>query len=77
MREFSRTRRPLIQRGGARICPGSDFARIETLVTIHYLVTRFKWKLCCLDNSFSRNPFPVFSDGMLIEIEPKDSVRIH
>ncbi|MFQ6644561.1 hypothetical protein Gotur_019268 [Gossypium turneri] len=63
--------------GGARICPGNEFARIETLVTIHYLVTRFKWKLCCLDNSFSRNPFPVFSDGMLIAIEPKDSVRIH
>ncbi|TYG48449.1 hypothetical protein ES288_D10G015100v1 [Gossypium darwinii] len=58
--------------GGARICPGNEFARIETLVTIHYLVTRFKWKLCCLDNSFSRNPFPVFNDGMLIEIEPKD-----
>ncbi|XVE51133.1 hypothetical protein DITRI_Ditri02bG0014600 [Diplodiscus trichospermus] len=30
--------------GGARICRGTEFARIETLVTIHYLVTRFKWK---------------------------------
>ncbi|XWS19432.1 hypothetical protein CRYUN_Cryun31cG0015400 [Craigia yunnanensis] len=58
--------------GGARICPGNEFARIETLVTIHYLVTRFKWKLCYLDNSFTRNPFPVFSHGMLIEIEPKN-----
>ncbi|KAK6268991.1 hypothetical protein QUC31_013151, partial [Theobroma cacao] len=28
--------------GGARICPGNEFARIETLVTVHYLVTRFK-----------------------------------
>ncbi|EEF43890.1 cytochrome P450, putative [Ricinus communis] len=25
--------------GGPRICPGNEFARIETLVTIHYLVT--------------------------------------
>ncbi|KAE8728679.1 hypothetical protein F3Y22_tig00004111pilonHSYRG00070 [Hibiscus syriacus] len=27
--------------GGARICPGNEFARSETLVTMHYLVTRF------------------------------------
>ncbi|OMO64876.1 Cytochrome P450 [Corchorus olitorius] len=60
--------------GGARICPGNEFARIETLVTIHYLVTMFNWKLCYSDNSFTRNPFPVFIHGMPIQIEPKNSV---
>ncbi|KAK8607840.1 hypothetical protein V6N13_023289 [Hibiscus sabdariffa] len=63
--------------GGPRICPGNEFARIETLVTIHYLVTRFRWKLCYSDNPISRMPFPVFRNGMPIEIEPKDTVRIH
>ncbi|CAD6338537.1 unnamed protein product [Miscanthus lutarioriparius] len=31
--------------GGARVCPGNEFARVETLVAVHYIVTRFRWKL--------------------------------
>ncbi|KAK0578890.1 hypothetical protein LWI29_017778 [Acer saccharum] len=50
--------------GGPRICPGYEFARIETLATIHYLVTQFTWKLCYNDNSFSRKPFPIFRQGL-------------
>ncbi len=55
---------------GQRICPGYEFTRIETLTTIHYLVTRFTWKLCCMDN-FTRNPMPNFKLGLPIEIQPK------
>ena len=57
--------------GGARICPGFEFARLETLITIHYLVNRFVWKLCHPGISFSRVPFPLFKDGLEIEIEPR------
>ncbi|KAH6778493.1 hypothetical protein C2S51_009805 [Perilla frutescens var. frutescens] len=57
--------------GGARICPGYEFAKIETLVTIHYLVTRFTWKLCCNDNCFRRDPMPVPTQGLPIQIVPK------
>ncbi|KAK3188346.1 hypothetical protein Dsin_027907 [Dipteronia sinensis] len=57
--------------GGPRICPGYEFARIETLATIHYLVTQFTWKLCCTDNSFCRKPFLVFRQGLPIELKPK------
>ncbi|KAK7300102.1 hypothetical protein RJT34_10936 [Clitoria ternatea] len=53
--------------GGARMCPGYEFARVETLVAIHYLVTRFTWKLCS-DNFFSRDPMPVPSQGLLVHI---------
>ncbi|EXB50283.1 Cytochrome P450 [Morus notabilis] len=56
--------------GGTRMCPGNEFARIETLITIHYLVTRFTWKLCA-DNSFSRNPFPVPAQGLPVQIMQK------
>lgn len=31
--------------GGPRICPWIGFSRMETLVTMHYLVRHFKWKL--------------------------------
>ncbi|CAJ1971381.1 unnamed protein product [Sphenostylis stenocarpa] len=56
--------------GGTRICPGYEFARLETLVAIHYLVTRFSWKLCS-DNFFSRDPMPVPSQGLLVQISPR------
>lgn len=52
--------------GGPRTCLRNDFARIKTLVIVHYLVTQFTWKLCCLDNSFSRDPLPIFKHGLEI-----------
>lgn len=55
--------------GGPRICPGYEFARIETLVTIHHLVTRFTLK-CLADNFFKRNPMPVPTKGLPIQIMP-------
>ncbi|KAG6637573.1 hypothetical protein CIPAW_11G188000 [Carya illinoinensis] len=56
--------------GRQRICPGYELARIETLVTIHHLVTQFTWKLCA-DNSFSRDPMPVPTQGLPIQLVPK------
>ncbi|TVU25922.1 hypothetical protein EJB05_28443, partial [Eragrostis curvula] len=57
--------------GGARACPGNEFARVETLVAVHHIVTRFRWKLAAgCDGSFSRFPMPYPSQGLLIDIEP-------
>ncbi|KAM7277841.1 hypothetical protein ACFE04_004975 [Oxalis oulophora] len=58
--------------GGPRICPGMEFARIETLVAIHHLVTRFTWKLLA-GLSYSRAPMPTPSEGLLIEIKPRNN----
>ncbi|KAM3386375.1 hypothetical protein ACQJBY_009775 [Aegilops geniculata] len=60
--------------GGARMCPGNEFTRVETLVAMHYIVTGFKWKLAdgC-DGSFSRYPMPSPAQGLLINIEPIDT----
>ncbi|KAK9266514.1 hypothetical protein L1049_028610 [Liquidambar formosana] len=30
--------------GGIRMCPGREYARVETLVYMHNLVTKFKWE---------------------------------
>ena len=56
--------------GGPRICPGYEFARIETLIAMHHIVTQFTWKLCA-DNHFSRAPMPVPTGGLPIEIKPR------
>ncbi|CAI0379880.1 unnamed protein product [Linum tenue] len=57
--------------GGARICPGYEFAKVEILVAIHYIVTQFTWKMCA-DNRFSRDPMPVPTKGLPIKIEPRN-----
>ncbi|CAM0955683.1 unnamed protein product [Alopecurus aequalis] len=59
--------------GGARVCPGNEFARVEALVAMHYIVTGFKWKLAAgCDGSFSRHPLPSPAQGLLIDIEQID-----
>ncbi|KAL8132796.1 hypothetical protein AgCh_008322 [Apium graveolens] len=57
--------------GGARICPGYEFARIEILVAIHYLVTRYAWELCSTDNSYRRDPMPMPAQGLPVKLIPK------
>ncbi|XP_072950911.1 beta-amyrin 28-monooxygenase-like isoform X3 [Typha angustifolia] len=57
--------------GGPRLCPGIEFARIETLVMMYYLVSQFKWKLCCKDDTFKRDPMPSPMHGLPIELELK------
>ncbi|CAL4994033.1 unnamed protein product [Urochloa decumbens] len=57
--------------GGARVCPGNEFARVETLVAVHHIVTNFRWKLAAgCDGSFSRFPMPYPAQGLVIDIEP-------
>lgn len=57
--------------GGARICPGYEFAKIEILVAIHYLVTEFTWELGCSDNSYRRDPLPNPAQGLPLKLFPK------
>ncbi|PUZ72268.1 hypothetical protein GQ55_2G380400 [Panicum hallii var. hallii] len=55
--------------GGQRLCAGIEFARVETLVTMHHLVRRFRWRLCSKENTFVRDPMPSPLHGLPIELE--------
>jgi cytochrome P450 len=55
--------------GGHRICPGMEFAKMETLVMMHYLVRQFRWKLCNKENTFVRDPMPSPLHGLPIKLE--------
>ncbi|KAA0046464.1 taxadiene 5-alpha hydroxylase-like [Cucumis melo var. makuwa] len=57
--------------GGPRICPGYEFAKLETLVTIHYLITQFTWNLSCSQDSLTRDPTLMPNKGLPIQIFPK------
>ncbi|XP_030453516.1 cytochrome P450 716B1-like [Syzygium oleosum] len=56
--------------GGPRVCPGNEFARIETLAAIHYLVTQYSWELCSNDH-YIFDPMPVPTQGLLLRIVAK------
>ncbi|KAK1677731.1 hypothetical protein QYE76_038579 [Lolium multiflorum] len=55
--------------GGPRICPAIEFTKMETLVTMHYLVRHFRWMLCC-------NPVLSPLHGLPIELEHRASLCI-
>ncbi|KAF5730559.1 cytochrome P450 716B1-like protein [Tripterygium wilfordii] len=57
--------------GGPHLCAGYEFAKIETLVTIHYIVTQFTWKLTA-DDSFTLDPMPTPTRGLPIQIFPRN-----
>lgn len=56
---------------GPRICVGMEFARIETLVTMYHLVRRFRWRLCCKEDTFARDPMPTPLHGLPVGIEQR------
>jgi cytochrome P450 len=46
-----------------------EFAKMETLVMMHYLVRQFRWKLCNKENTFVRDPMPSPLHGLPIKLE--------
>ncbi|KAM0904020.1 hypothetical protein ACQ4PT_018289 [Festuca glaucescens] len=59
---------------GPRICPGMEFAKVQILVTMHYLVTHFTWKLSCKETTFTRNPVPSPLHGLPIQLQHKTTL---
>jgi cytochrome P450 len=59
---------------GPRICPGMEFAKVQTLVMMHYLVRHFTGKLSCKENTFTRDPMPSPLHGLPIQLEHRTSL---
>ncbi|XP_027345641.1 beta-amyrin 28-monooxygenase-like [Abrus precatorius] len=55
--------------GGPRMCLGQEFARLEILVFMHYIVKRFKWDLV--------NPNEKFRYDPMLEPEKGLALRLH
>ncbi|KAK1422609.1 hypothetical protein QVD17_17894 [Tagetes erecta] len=62
--------------GGARICPGMELAKVETLVMMHRLLSRFTWELLKKDEDFKRVPMPEFDQGLLVRVKPRKENRV-
>ncbi|KAJ4827131.1 hypothetical protein Tsubulata_045688 [Turnera subulata] len=58
--------------GGDRKCIGQDFARLEILVFLHNIVTRFQWDLVIPGESFAYDPTILApSHGLPIRLHPR------
>ncbi|PON37683.1 Cytochrome P450, E-class, group I [Parasponia andersonii] len=58
--------------GVLHICIGNEFARVETLVTIHNLVTFYEWSQLNPEEVTTRQPMPYPSLGLPIKINPRN-----
>ena len=57
--------------GGPRMCPGNEFARMEILMILHRLVTRFSWTLKDPNEAVVVDPMPLPVKGLPILLEPR------
>ncbi|OMO60806.1 Cytochrome P450 [Corchorus olitorius] len=57
--------------GGPRLCAGYQLAKLNILIFVHYVVTRYDWSLIYPNESITMDPLPFPSQGMPIKISPK------
>ena len=57
-------------RGGPRMCPGKEYARLEILVFMHHLVKRYRWKKILPDEKITVDPLPQPTKGLPILLFP-------
>ncbi|XP_050215637.1 beta-amyrin 6-beta-monooxygenase-like [Mercurialis annua] len=56
--------------GGPLMCPGKEYARLEILIFMHNVVTKFKWKKLIPNEKIIYDPSPVPVHGLPILLEP-------
>ncbi|XP_039006867.1 abscisic acid 8'-hydroxylase 4-like isoform X1 [Hibiscus syriacus] len=49
---------------GVHACPGNELAKLEALIFIHHLVTRFRWEVVGCESGIQYGPFPVPQGGL-------------
>ena len=56
--------------GGPHMCAGKEFARVELLVFIYNVVTRFKLKKVNPNEKISYSIKPIMENGLTIHLQP-------
>ncbi|KAM7459679.1 hypothetical protein LguiA_036673 [Lonicera macranthoides] len=56
--------------GGPRMCPGNEFARLEVLIFMHRLVTKFRWEKLIPNEKIVYEPSPIPVNGLPIRLFP-------
>ena len=56
--------------GGPRMCAGKEYARLEILVFMHNVVTKFKWEKIIPEEKVLHISFPMPVNGLPILLQP-------
>lgn len=62
--------------GGPRLCAGSELAKLEMAIFIHYLVLNFHWQLAAPDQPFAY-PYVDFPNALPITIQHLSSSKFN
>ncbi|KAK1414493.1 hypothetical protein QVD17_30239 [Tagetes erecta] len=49
---------------GTHACPGNELAKLEMLVLLHHMLTKYRWELVGSSNLIQYSPFPVPKNGL-------------
>ncbi|XVF67584.1 hypothetical protein PTKIN_Ptkin10aG0132700 [Pterospermum kingtungense] len=49
---------------GVHSCPGNELAKLEALILVHHLVTKFRWEVVGSQSGIQYGPFPVPQQGL-------------
>ncbi|XP_073306141.1 abscisic acid 8'-hydroxylase CYP707A2-like isoform X1 [Primulina huaijiensis] len=55
---------------GAHSCPGNELAKLEILVLLHHLTTKYRWSTMGQQDGIQYGPFALPRDGLPIKLQP-------
>ncbi|XP_042485648.1 abscisic acid 8'-hydroxylase CYP707A2-like [Macadamia integrifolia] len=58
---------------GTHSCPGNEIAKLEMLILLHHLTTKYRWSVVGPQNGIQYGPFALPQDGLPIRLFPKTS----
>ncbi|GAB2295935.1 hypothetical protein Dimus_030084 [Dionaea muscipula] len=56
---------------GVHSCPGNELAKLEILVLVHHLTTKYRWRILGPQNEIQYGPFALPQNGLPIELSLK------
>ncbi|RDX60088.1 Abscisic acid 8'-hydroxylase 1 [Mucuna pruriens] len=56
---------------GTHACPGNELAKLEILVLLHHLTTKYRWSVTGAKNGIQYGPFALPQNGLPITLFPK------
>ncbi|GJW70279.1 abscisic acid 8'-hydroxylase 1-like protein, partial [Tanacetum coccineum] len=57
---------------GTHSCPGNELAKLEILVLIHHLTTKYRWSMMGPQNEIHYAPFALPQNGLPIKLFPRN-----
>ncbi|KAF2311867.1 hypothetical protein GH714_027057 [Hevea brasiliensis] len=61
---------------GVHSCPGSELAKLQTLILLHHLTITYRWRAMEDEDGIEYAPFPVPKRGLPIRLTPRPNHKL-